>query len=82
MAQVERVMPDALRERVRDLEETVTPAVAPPAKAPSGEVVLKVASAVRGSVILRCLTSDLGWLARVLSGLSCPFVVRRPTELR
>ena len=33
-------------------------------------------------MILRCSTSDLGWMARVLSGLSCPFVVRRPPELR
>ncbi len=197
LAKVERVMPVALRERVRDLEETVTPAVAPPATPPTGEVVLKVASAVRGrkrihlryrsghseeterevdsygvvhregfwytfgydhlrggtrlfrldrildvevleagfvrpaglesqegvlrtvanlpgddwsvevllettlaeareevppmtaaleevegGVILRCSTSDLGWMARVLSGLSCQFVVRRPAELR
>jgi predicted DNA-binding transcriptional regulator YafY len=197
LAKVERVMPVALRERVRDLEETVTPAVAPPATPPTGEVVLKVASAVRGrkrihlryrsghseeterevdpygvvhregfwytfgydhlrggtrlfrldrildvevleagfvrpaglesqegvlrtvanlpgddwsvevllettlaeareevppmtaaleevegGVILRCSTSDLGWMARVLSGLSCQFVVRWPAELR
>ncbi|MBD0354622.1 MAG: YafY family transcriptional regulator [Rubrobacteraceae bacterium] len=197
LAKVERVMPVALRERVRDLEETVTPALAPPATPPTGEVVLKVASAVRGrkrihlryrsghseeterevdpygvvhregfwytfgydhlrggtrlfrldrildvevleagfvrpaglesqegvlrtvanlpgddwsvevllettlaeareevppmtaaleevegGVILRCSTSDLGWMARVLSGLSCQFVVRRPAELR
>ena len=197
LAKVERVMPVALRERVRDLEETVTPAVAPPATPPTGEVVLKVASAVRGrkrihlryrsghseeterevdpygvvhregfwytfgydhlrggtrlfrldrildvevleagfvrpaglesqegvlrtvanlpgddwsvevllgttlaeareevppmtaaleevegGVILRCSTSDLAWMARVLSGLSCQFVVRRPAELR
>ena len=27
-------------------------------------------------------TSDLGWVARVLAGLECPFVVRRPAELR
>ena len=37
---------------------------------------------VEGGVILRCSTSDLGWMARVLSGLSCPFVVRQPPELR
>ena len=48
LAKVERVMPVALRERVRDLEETVTPAVAPPATLPTGEVVLRIASAVRG----------------------------------
>src|SRR3712207_5096532 len=40
LAKVERVMPVALRERVRDLEEIVTPAVAPPATPPIGEVVL------------------------------------------
>src|SRR5918994_1098657 len=34
LAKVERVMPGALRGRVRDLEETVTPAVAPPATPP------------------------------------------------
>jgi predicted DNA-binding transcriptional regulator YafY len=33
-------------------------------------------------VILRSSTSDLGWMARVLAGLSFPFVVRRPPELR
>jgi predicted DNA-binding transcriptional regulator YafY len=197
LAKVERVMPVALRERVRDLEETVTPAVASPATLLTGEVVLKIASAVRGrkrihlryrsgrleeterevdpygvvsregywytfgydhlrggtrlfrldrildvevleatfarpaglesqegvlrtvanlpsddwsvevllettlveareelppmiaaleevdgGVILRCTTSDLGWMARVLSGLSFPFIVRRPAELR
>ena len=27
-------------------------------------------------------TSDLGWMARVLAGLSFPFVVRTPPELR
>jgi predicted DNA-binding transcriptional regulator YafY len=32
-------------------------------------------------VILRSSTSDLGWMARVLAGLSFPFVVRRPPEL-
>src|SRR5215207_4326175 len=197
LAKVERVMPEVLRGRVRDLEETVTPAVAPPATPPSGEAVLEIASAVRGrrrislryrsgqleeterevdpygvvhregywytfgydhlrggtrlfrldrildvevleatfarpvglespegvlravanlpgddwsvevlldttlaeareeippmiaaleevdgGVILRCSTSDLGWMSRVLAGLSCPFVVRCPPELR
>jgi predicted DNA-binding transcriptional regulator YafY len=33
-------------------------------------------------VLMRCSTSDLGWMARVLAGLSFPFVVRRPSELR
>jgi predicted DNA-binding transcriptional regulator YafY len=197
LAKVERVMPVALREGVRDLEEAVTPAVAPPATLLSGEVVLKIANAVRGckrihmryrsgqseeterevdpygvvhregywytfgydhlrggtrlyrldrildvgvleatfarpvglespegvlravanlpsddwsvevllettlveareeippmiaaleevdgGVILRCATSDLDWMARVLSGLSYPFVVRQPAELK
>ncbi len=35
-----------------------------------------------GGVVLRSSTSDLGWMARVLSGLSFPFLVRRPPELR
>jgi len=197
LAKVERVMPGALRGRVRDLEETVTPAVVAPATPPTGEAVLEIASAVRGrrrislryrsgqleeterevdpygvvhregywytfgydhlrggtrlfrldrildvevleatfarpvglespegvlravanlpgddwsvevllettlaeareeippmiaaleevdgGVILRCSTSDLGWMSRVLAGLACPFVVRRPPELR
>jgi predicted DNA-binding transcriptional regulator YafY len=33
-------------------------------------------------VVMRSSTSDLGWMARVLAGLSFPFVVRRPPELR
>jgi predicted DNA-binding transcriptional regulator YafY len=35
-----------------------------------------------GALILRSSTSDLGWMARVLAGLSFPFAVRRPPELR
>jgi predicted DNA-binding transcriptional regulator YafY len=35
-----------------------------------------------GGALLRCSTSDLGWMARVLAGLDCSFVVRRPEELR
>jgi predicted DNA-binding transcriptional regulator YafY len=35
-----------------------------------------------GGVVMRSSTSDLGWMARVLAGLSFPFVVRRPPELR
>lgn len=35
-----------------------------------------------GGTLLRCSTSDLGWMARVLSGLECSFVVRGPAELR
>jgi predicted DNA-binding transcriptional regulator YafY len=33
-------------------------------------------------VIMRSSTSDLAWMSRVLAGLSFPFVVRRPSELR
>jgi predicted DNA-binding transcriptional regulator YafY len=33
-------------------------------------------------VVMRSSTSDLGWMARVLAGLSFPFVIRRPSELR
>ena len=32
--------------------------------------------------VLRSSTSDLDWMARVLAGLDCPFVVREPPELR
>ena len=35
-----------------------------------------------GGTLLRCSTRDLSWMARVLSGLECPFVVRGPAELR
>lgn len=37
---------------------------------------------VEGGVLLRSTTSDLGGMARVLSGLFCPFVVLGPPELR
>jgi predicted DNA-binding transcriptional regulator YafY len=33
-------------------------------------------------VVMRSSTSDLAWMARVLAGLSFPFVVRTPPELR
>jgi predicted DNA-binding transcriptional regulator YafY len=35
-----------------------------------------------GGTLLRCSTWGLEWVARVLAGLDCPFVVRRPDELR
>ncbi len=35
-----------------------------------------------GGTLLRCSTWSLGWMARVLAGLDCSFVVRRPAELR
>jgi predicted DNA-binding transcriptional regulator YafY len=31
---------------------------------------------------LRCSTWSLDWIARVLAGLDCSFIVRRPDELR
>ncbi len=37
---------------------------------------------IPGGVLLRSSTSDLGWMVRVLIGLSFPFVVRHPPELR
>jgi predicted DNA-binding transcriptional regulator YafY len=33
-------------------------------------------------VVMRSSTSDLAWMSRVLAGLSFPYVVRRPSELR
>ena len=33
-------------------------------------------------VVMISSTSDLAWMARVLAGLSFPFVVRKPPELR
>ena len=35
-----------------------------------------------GGSVLRCSTSDLDWMARVLARLDCPFVVREPAELK
>lgn len=35
-----------------------------------------------GGVLMSSSTSDLGWIARVLAGLSFPFAVKRPPELR
>ena len=36
----------------------------------------------RGGTLLRCSTWSLDWVARVLAGLDCSFVVRRPVGLR
>jgi predicted DNA-binding transcriptional regulator YafY len=47
LAKLERVMPEALRERVRTLEETVTTAAAWPAPRASGETVAVLAAAAR-----------------------------------
>jgi predicted DNA-binding transcriptional regulator YafY len=35
-----------------------------------------------GGTLLRCSTWSLDWIARVLAGLDCSFIVRRPEELR
>lgn len=35
-----------------------------------------------GGILLRSSTWNLGWMARVLAGLDCSFVVRAPDELR
>jgi hypothetical protein len=35
-----------------------------------------------GGTLLRCSTWSLEWPARLLAGLDCSFVVRRPAELR
>lgn len=47
LAKLERVMPDALRERVRTFEETVVPAAIAPSRLPAEEVVVTVSAAVR-----------------------------------
>jgi predicted DNA-binding transcriptional regulator YafY len=36
---------------------------------------------VEGGVLMRCTTNNLDGMARVLAGLFCPFVVKRPREL-
>lgn len=43
---------------------------------------LAVLEETTSGVLLRCYTKDLDWLAHILAGLSCPFVVRQPLELR
>ena len=37
---------------------------------------------VPGGVVMRSSTSDLDWMAHVLCGLSFPFAIREPPELR
>lgn len=37
---------------------------------------------MEGGVLMRSSTSNLGWMARVLTGLFFPFLVRSPPELR
>lgn len=46
LAKVERVMPEALRDKLRTLEQTVTLSVVPPATPPDSEVVSGLAGAV------------------------------------
>ncbi len=33
-------------------------------------------------ILMRCSTSNLDWVAHVLAGLECSFIIRRPAELR
>ncbi len=47
LAKLERVMPDALRERLRVFEETVIPVFAAPSRLPSGEIAVTLTGAVR-----------------------------------
>ena len=47
LAKLERVMPDALRERVRTFEEAVVPAAVAPSRLPAGEIVVTLSTAVR-----------------------------------
>ncbi len=37
---------------------------------------------VRNGVLMSCYTQDLDWMAYFLINLRCPFVVRKPSELR
>ncbi len=36
----------------------------------------------KDGTLLRCPTRNLNWMARLLAGLDCPFIVRGPDELR
>lgn len=53
LAKLERVMPEALRDRVRVFEETVVPATVIPARFPAGAVVVTVSEAVRDRTRVR-----------------------------
>ena len=65
MAKVERVMPEALRERLRALEQTVTLSVVVPATPPDSAVVSDLASAVgqrrRVWLLYRSVRSEETW---------------------
>jgi predicted DNA-binding transcriptional regulator YafY len=41
-----------------------------------------VLEATAAGVTLRCYTDNLPWMARVLAGLECQFIVHRPVELK
>ncbi|MCW3098749.1 MAG: YafY family transcriptional regulator [Chthonomonadaceae bacterium] len=43
---------------------------------------IAVLEPVDSGVMLRCSTFDLPWMARILAGLDCSFVVHRPVELK
>jgi predicted DNA-binding transcriptional regulator YafY len=43
---------------------------------------LAVLETVPQGVMMRCSVGNLGWLAHLLSDLSCPFIVYNPPELR
>jgi len=43
---------------------------------------LAVLETVPEGVMMRCSVGNLGWLAHLLSGLECPFIVIKPPELR
>jgi predicted DNA-binding transcriptional regulator YafY len=44
--------------------------------------VVASAEEAEGGVLMRGTADDLDWTARLLAGLSCPFTVRKPPELR
>lgn len=50
-------------------------------KVPPGLATLEVASHAQG-VTLSASIHDLTWMARFLIGLSCPFIIEQPAELK
>src|SRR5204863_237388 len=58
-----------LETTLEEARRQVSPAVATLEEAPGG-------------VVLRCDVGNLRWIALILARLECPFVVRRPAELR
>jgi hypothetical protein len=43
---------------------------------------LAVLEEIHQGVMMRCSVGNLAWLAHLLAGIECPFIVYNPPELR